>query len=312
MQTTNLEEDKNVVMNIDSFSSLSECFKVFDIAHSLTVTPQAVFYSTYATIKEFKEENVIYLELRSTPRAINGQMTKQEYVESIIEAFRKCEVDFPSILVKLLISVNRKEGYTIAKENVELAIEYFKKYPKYIVGLDLSGDPMTGDPFLKLLEKARMAGLKVSAHCAEISNETETMDILEFKPDRLGHCTCIHPDLQGSARLFDALLDLKIPVELCLTSNVLCKTVPSYAFHQFKYLYEAGHPVCLCTDDKGVFRTSLSREYEIAGTTFALSRKELVNLSMSSVQYAFATSEEKYFLSFKIEIFEHNVRDTIN
>lgn len=40
----------------------------------------------------------------------------------------------------------------------------------------------------------------------------ETIDILKFKPNRLGHCTCIHPRLQGSKQLFDMLLESKIPV----------------------------------------------------------------------------------------------------
>lgn len=40
----------------------------------------------------------------------------------------------------------------------------------------------------------------------------DTTDILKFKPNRLGHCTCIHPSLQGSKQLFDMLLESKIPV----------------------------------------------------------------------------------------------------
>ena len=34
-------------------------------------------------------------------------------------------------------------------------------------------------------------------------------------------------------------------LELCLTSNIQCKTVSTYESHQFKYLYEVGHPICL-------------------------------------------------------------------
>lgn len=79
-----------------------------------------------------------------------------------------CKIDFPGILLKLLISINRKQGYKAAQENIELAIDFIKKYPQYIVGLDLSGDPMTGNTFLELLEKARMAGLKIAIHCAEV------------------------------------------------------------------------------------------------------------------------------------------------
>lgn len=46
----------------------------------------------------------------------------------------------------------------------------------------------------------------------QVPNEEETNDILKFKPDRLGHCTCIHPSLQGSQQLFDMLLESKIPI----------------------------------------------------------------------------------------------------
>jgi len=60
---------------------------VFDIIHALTITPKAVFLATCDTIKEFHEDNVIYLELRSTPRAVQDSMTKVEYLEAIIEAF---------------------------------------------------------------------------------------------------------------------------------------------------------------------------------------------------------------------------------
>ena len=45
-------------------------------------------------------------------------------------------------------------------------------------------------------------------------NEVEIIDILNFKPERLGHCVCIHPNLKGSNELFQKLLELKIPVGL--------------------------------------------------------------------------------------------------
>jgi len=46
-----------------------------------------------------------------------------------------------------------------------------KRYPDYVVGIDLSGDPMAGDLFLELLETSRRAGLRIAAHCAEVSVE---------------------------------------------------------------------------------------------------------------------------------------------
>lgn len=72
------------------------------------------------------------------------------------------------ITVNLLVSINRKQGFQAAKENVHLAIEMCKDNPE-IVGIDLSGDPTTGNAFVELLAQARNAGLKIAAHCAEVS-----------------------------------------------------------------------------------------------------------------------------------------------
>ncbi|KYQ55069.1 Adenosine deaminase-like protein, partial [Trachymyrmex zeteki] len=268
-------------MDLDTtnFSSLSECFKMFDIAHALTITPQAVFVATCDVIKEFHEDNVIYLELRSTPRAVKDVMTKTEYLQAIIKAIEASKSEFPQILVKLLVSINRKQGYEPAEENINLAIQFMEKHPEHVVGIDLSGDPT-------------------------VPNEMETNDILKFKPDRLGHCTCIHPSLQGSQQLFDTLLESKIPVELCLTSNIKCKTVSSYMYHQFKYLYKAGHPITIGTDDKGVFNTCLSKELEILSSVFNIGKQQLKELSALSVQYSFASTEEKKNLTAVIENFD--------
>lgn len=303
MQCSNTACDQ-VLVDTTNFLSLSECFKMFDVAHALTITPQAVFVATCDVIKEFYEDNVIYLELRSTPRAVKDSMTKTEYLQAIIDAIESSKSEFPQILVKLLVSIDRKQGYESAQENINLAIQFMKKYPGYVVGIDLSGDPTAGDSFLELLETSRKAGLRITAHCAEVPNEVETNNIIKFKPDRLGHCTCIHPSLQGSQQLFDTLLESKIPVELCLTSNIKCKTVSAYISHQFTYLYKAGHPITIGTDDKGVFNTCLSEEFERLSSIFLIERKQLKELSLLSVQYSFASAEEKKSLTAVIENFE--------
>lgn len=60
-------------------------FKAFDLAYTLTKTPDAVYLAAYNTIKEFCDDNVIYLELRSTPREEKG-MSKKDYVLALLRA----------------------------------------------------------------------------------------------------------------------------------------------------------------------------------------------------------------------------------
>lgn len=54
------------------------------------------------------------------------------------------------------------------------------------------------------------------------------------------------------------------------------------------------------TDDKGVFDTLLSREFEFVGKYFSLSREDLKNLSLAAVKYSFASNEEKLLLLKKV------------
>ena len=51
---------------------------------------------------------------------------------------------------------------------------------------------------------------------------------------------------------------------------------------------DLGCVIYLQTDDKGVFATSLSREYAVAAETFSLTQKNLWDLSYDSINYIFA------------------------
>ncbi|KAL5150804.1 Adenosine deaminase-like protein [Glycine soja] len=132
--------------------------------------------------------------------------------------------------------------------------------------------------------------------------------MLDFRPQRIGHA-CFFEDEH-----WRQLKSTNIPVEICLTSNVRTMTVPSIDVHHFAHLYNAKHPLVLCTDDSGVFSTCLSKEYKIAADSFAflfklidyvllttcvidyhigLGRREMFELSRNAVEYIFADSKIK-------------------
>lgn len=81
---------------------------------------------------------------------------------------------------------------------------------------------------------------------------------------------------------------LKIPVELCLTSNILScsSSIPSYADHHFA-LHHPHQPLALCTDDSVVFGSSLSQEYAIAMATFNLSKNDLLQMARTALDVSF-------------------------
>lgn len=78
-----------------------------------------------------------------------------------------------SIIVKLLLSVNRRESLLEAEENIREAIAAHIAHPGIVVGVDLSGNPSCGnviDDLIPMFSKARDCGLKVALHCGEVNH----------------------------------------------------------------------------------------------------------------------------------------------
>ncbi|XP_053451728.1 adenosine deaminase-like protein isoform X2 [Nycticebus coucang] len=265
---------------------------MFQTIHQLTSSPEDILMITKDVIKEFADDGVKYLELRSTPRRENATgMTKKIYVESILEGIKQSKQENLDIDVRYLMAVDRGGGPSVAKETVKLAEEFFQSTEGIVLGLDLSGDPTVGQAkdFLEPLLEAKKAGLKLSLHLSEIPNQNkETQILLDLLPDRIGHGTFLN-----SCDLVDFVRQHQIPLELCLTSNIKSQTVPSYVQHHFGFWYSIGHPSVICTDDKGVFATHLSQEYQLAAETFNLTQSQVWDLSYKSINYIFASDNTR-------------------
>ena len=203
--------------------------------------------------------------------------------------------EIPDMTVKFLVSIDRARGLADATENLELAIYYHERYPHAVVGVDFSGDPSRerATSYLPLLATAKRNGLFVSVHVGETTDADDNAALLTAGADRLGHAYHIQPTHGGSAELLDAVVRSRTPIEVCLSSNVQAGLATSYEEHPFRAWRALDHPVALCTDDKGLFNTTLSAEYAIASRAFAMSEKDLYDLSESSIEYIACGEEVK-------------------
>ncbi|XP_061078061.1 adenosine deaminase-like protein isoform X1 [Conger conger] len=281
--------------------TLGQAFQAFKVIHQLVDTEEDILMVAKAVIGEFAADGVKYLELRSTPREeTKTGLTKRMYVETVIEGIRQCKQEGLDIEVRFLVAVDRRNGPQVAMETVKLAEDLMVSSDGVVVGLDLSGDPKVGHgkDFVPALQKAKNCGLKLALHLSEIPSQKEESELLlTLPPDRIGHGTFLHPEVGGSQSLVDKVREKNIPLELCLTSNVKGLSVPSYDKHHFLYWYQLGHPCVLCTDDKGVFSTELSQEYQLAASTFGLSQEAVWTLSQQAISCSFAPGPLKEALS---------------
>ncbi|TRY56103.1 hypothetical protein DNTS_015235 [Danionella cerebrum] len=287
----NIERGMTAILR-EQRRSLDECFQVFKVIHQLVDSGEDILLVAKAVIQEFAADGVKYLELRSTPREVTETgLTKQIYIETVLEAIRQCKQEGVDIDVRFLVAVDRRHGPEVAMETVKLAEDFMLCSGGTVVGLDLSGDPTVGHgkTLLPALQKAKNCGLKLALHLSEVPSQRDESELLlNLPPDRIGHGTFLHPEVGGSDSLVDKVCKQNIPIEMCLTSNVIGQTVPSYDKHHFQYWYNRGHPCVLCTDDKGVFSTDLSQEYQLAASTFKLSAEDVWNLSQQAIGCTFA------------------------
>lgn len=97
----------------------------------------------------------------------------------------------------------------------------------------------------------------------------------------------------------------------CVTSNVKTQTVSSAEDHHVgEWLALATHPLCVCTDDKGVFETSASDEHACVAAAFKLSRRAMLALARRAVDCAFATPDERARLVQALDEFQQSAFTT--
>ncbi|OBZ79487.1 Adenosine deaminase-like protein [Grifola frondosa] len=239
---------------------IHQFFALFPAIYALTSTPDALRRAAHAVLGHFLScsdgyPQAAYLELRTTPRE-TPSMNRLRYLEVVLDEVEK----YPREQAALIVSLDRRMSPAVSMECVEHAI-YLKKGGRRVVGIDLCGDPKAGnmDEFAQQFRTAKEAGLGITLHIAETEDcpAAETLQLLSYEPDRLGHATFLD---EAAKKIVHTK---EMCIEICLSSNLLCKTVPTLDDHHIRYYLGHDHPIVVCTDDILPFRNSLLGEYAL-------------------------------------------------
>lgn len=290
----------------------SSFFPIFDkYIYALVADPESIRYAVASVLKDFMDDGVRYLELRTTPRhSPYTDMSKEAYVSTVLYAIsdfthssenqaNDSEVSAVKLRTKLILSIDRKNTPEEADEVVRLAYAHTMSG---VVGVDLCGNP-TRHPISHLgpaFAKAHHGGLSITLHFAEIAQNgpEELENMLTWTPQRLGHVIHVPEGLR------DTIKRRKVGLELCLSCNVLAGlSKGGFAAHHFGEWWRAGVPIALSTDDVGIFESPLSNEYLLAAQHFGLDRAQLVELSERAVCIIFGDQTEKERMSALLDEF---------
>jgi adenosine deaminase len=187
------------------------------------------------------------------------------------------------VVCRLSPDVIRDLGMDAAEGTLEVAIAFAGRG---VISLNCAGSERNpARPYADLFRRAREAGLRSVPHAGEWNGPDSVRDALDhLQPDRIGHGVRSIED----PALVDRLVDLAIPLEVCLTSNVRTGVVHDLAHHPFPRLRDAGVVVTLNSDDPAMFGSWLADEYRAARESFGLNDAALAEVARTGVRSSFA------------------------
>lgn len=287
-------------------TALADYFRFTDFAHFIEVylsvvdllrTPDDLWTLTHQVGTDLAAQNVRYAELTLTPyTSIVRGITAEAYLEAVEDARRRVEAE-TGLVMRWIFDIPGESGLEAADVTLDVAL---RLRPDALVGFGLGG-PEIGVPrpqFAPHFDAARAAGLHSVPHAGESTGPQTVRDAIEhLGAERIGHGIAAAQD----PALMALLAERGITLEVCPTSNVCTRSVPSLAEHPLPTLVAAGVPVTINSDDPPMFGTTLSREYAVAADLLGLDRSGVVDLALVAVDASWAPDAVKRTLRAELD-----------
>ena len=272
-------EEVDRVWGFNDFAGFLDCFKF--VARRFR-GPADYALVTRRMIESLSRQGITYAEVTLGAGVVQWLGFNFETVwKAIREAQREAQKAHP-VEIWWNLDAIRQLGPDHVMEIAKLTARYVDDG---VVSFGVGGDEVRGpaDEFAEAYRYARDAGLRLTAHAGETDGPDSVRRALDIGAERIGHGirAVEDPDLLRRLR------EERIPLEVCITSNVRTGAVASLEAHPIKRLVDAGVIVTLNSDDPGMFGSDLATEFGIAEEVFGLSQGQLAEIRQNAMDYRF-------------------------
>jgi aminodeoxyfutalosine deaminase len=276
--TTLRELDPATPSDLYTYANFESFLKAFGAVVKLLRTPADYALITRRLLERLHAQNVRYAEIILAAGVV---LWKGQEFGPIFDAVREAAAESP-VKVRWILDAVRQFPLEQAMQVAEWAAARVKDG---VVAIGIGGSEERGPAewFKEIFAFAKGAGLRLHAHAGEGTSPASVWAALEIGAERIGH---------GISSIDDPVLvrhlrDRRIPLEICITSNLVTGVVKRVEDHPVRRLYEAGVPIVLNTDDPAMFGCTLAGEYRLAASRFGFSEEELRGVAENGFRYAF-------------------------
>lgn len=295
--STAVPTDEAALREYFTFTDFGHFIRVYLSVVALIRDAEDVRTLTYEVGRDLAAQNVRYAELTLTPyTSVLAGIPAEAFCEAVEDARRAVEAEH-DLSLRWCFDIPGEMGVPSADVTLDAAL---RLQPAGLVSFGLGG-PEVGVPrqlFAEHFARARAAGLHSVPHAGESSGpESIWAAVRELGAERIGHgiAAARDPELMGYLR------EHAIALEVCPTSNVRTRSVPSLAEHPLPALVGAGVPVTINSDDPPMFSTTLNQEYLIAADLLGLDAGGVTELARAGVRHSFADDARKQQISAAID-----------
>ena len=303
-----LARDQHEPLPVDSVDALAQYMHVTDARNlvdylarfvttlSVLQTADAIERVSYEIVEDAAAENVRYMEVRFSPWLNTRKgLDMHEVVEAALRGFQRADAAFGTITRTILCALRNTETST----SIEIARVATDFKDDGVVAFDLAG-PEKGHPpaaHRDAFKLAADANLPVTIHAGEaFGPESIHQAIHDCGARRIGHGTRLLED----PALFAYVTDFRIPIEICLTSNVQTRVSESFAAHPLRPFFDAGIVLSLNTDNRLMSGTTMTQEFLRAHEHLDFSWTELCAITLMGFESAFLHHAERTVLVARI------------
>jgi len=281
-------EDKDrlwEMINADNASSLTDYLRAFDITLSVMQTEESLYRAAFELCEDAAAENVWYMEVRYSPMLhMQRGLPLTTIVEAVLAGLRDGKKQF-GIRSGLIISALRHTDPKWSLRLAELAVAYKNRG---VVGYDLAGaeDGFQARKFAAAFHLIRSNNVNCTAHAGEaFGPESIHQALHDCGAHRIGHGTRLRED----GDLLNFIADHRIPLEVCLKSNVQTKAVDNIEAHPIQFYHEYGVRVTINTDNRLITGTTVSDEIALWVQNFDAGASDVREVIVNGFKSAFQT-----------------------
>jgi adenosine deaminase len=285
--------------------SLPEYLEGFTHTCAAMQTRAAIERVAFEFIEDMHRDGVVYAEVRFAPCFhLERGLTSEAVVQAAIDGLARGEERYGVKWGLILCGMRHR---TDSLDWAELAIDF---RGRGVVGFDLAGEEAGYPPkkHAEAFQAIQRANFYSTLHAGEAFGVASIWQALQIcGAHRLGHATRLTDDMTivdgrivklGS--LAQYILDRRIPLEMCLSSNLHTGAVRSLSEHPFKLYYDRGFRVTLNTDDRLMSDTSMTKEFAIAVKEFGLGLKDLEKVTINAMKSAFLHFDARIRLIYEV------------